>query len=201
MKVTNYIINGVLAIAVLVLFILQFSGKKSHSETEPSVFKPDSVACHLPVAYIATDSLLSNYNCYNDLNEALMKNIENKKYSIGQRYEKLQKEIEEHYRKAQLNSYLTKERMQQEELRLQKQSEEIQKLETQFAQEVQIENQKMIQQVHDSIQSALNDFNTPQKYQLIFSNMGTDNLFYADKSYDITQKVIEFLNARYSPKQ
>ena len=59
----------------------------------------------------------------------------------------------------------------------------------------------MNQQLQDTIVSALKVFNNPQKYQLILSNVGTDNIVYADDSYDITKEIIEFLNARYVPSK
>jgi outer membrane protein len=44
---------------------------------------------------------------------------------------------------------------------------------------------------------AMKAFNQPQKYQMIFTRSGNSNILYATESYDITQEVIDFLNARY----
>jgi outer membrane protein len=198
MKNTNYIINGILAAAIIVLFILQFSKKEGGSTTDLSVI-PDSTTYHLPVAYIRTDSLLMNYNFSTDLNESLMKKVEKGRGTINQRSQKLQNEIYEYQQRVQANAYISRERQQQEETRLGRQQNELQQYVAQFDEELTNEQKKMNQQLQDTIISAVRLFNTPQKYQIIFSNEGTDNLFYADDSYDITKEVLEFLNARYIP--
>ena len=61
---TNYIVSGVLAVAVIVLFILQFNSNSSSKEENGknlSVLLNDS-SITLPVAFVNIDSLLVNYN-------------------------------------------------------------------------------------------------------------------------------------------
>ena len=62
MKNINYVINGVLSIAVLILFILYFSGGKHtiHSSGTVTALSEEHMLA-LPVAYINVDSLLENY--------------------------------------------------------------------------------------------------------------------------------------------
>ena len=67
MKNINYVINGVLAVAVIILFVMQFSGKKESTVTPAFTTEGDSTNL-LPVAYVNVDSLLSNYNYSKDLN-------------------------------------------------------------------------------------------------------------------------------------
>ncbi|GHT27197.1 membrane protein [Bacteroidia bacterium] len=198
MKNTNYIINGILAVAVIALFILQFSKKESGVSNDLSVIS-DSTISHLPVAYIWTDSLLMNYKFSIDLNESLMKKIEKERVTISQRSQKFEKEIYEYQQRVQANAYLSTERQQQEETRLSRLQQDLQSYDASVREELAIEQNKLNQQLQDTIISALRLFNTPQKYQIIFGNVGTDNILYADDSYDITKEIIEFLNARYTP--
>jgi outer membrane protein len=198
MKNTNYIISGILTIAIIILFILQFSKKDGCSSADLSV-NPDSVSYHLPLAYIRTDSLLESYKFSIDLHETIMKKLENERATINQRSQKLQRDVAEFEQKARANAYLTQDRLQQEQTRLMRIQNELQQYAAQVDEELAVEQNKMNQQLQDTIISALKLFNTPQKYQIIFSNVGTDNIFYADDSYDITKDVLEFLNARYTP--
>ena len=62
MKNVNYIVNGILAIAVVILFVMQFSGKKEANVVKPMTSEGDSPTGVLPVAYVNVDSLLENYN-------------------------------------------------------------------------------------------------------------------------------------------
>ena len=70
MKNINYVINGVLAVAVVILYIMQFSGKKESSVTRTFASAGDTTAL-LPIAYVNVDSLLLNYNYSKDLNKRI----------------------------------------------------------------------------------------------------------------------------------
>ena len=198
----NYIISGILTVAVIVLFVLQFTGKKTDTKNNVAVETiTDSTNFHLPIAYIRTDSLMANYKFFNDLNEAIIKKMENQKLIINQRTQKLQKEFLEFQQKAQMNAFISAERQQQEQSRLLGQQQDLENYAAQAERELALEQMKMNQQLQDTIVAALKVFNNPQKYQLILSNVGTDNILYADDSYDITKEIIEFLNIRYVPSK
>ncbi|GHT61006.1 membrane protein [Bacteroidia bacterium] len=200
MKNANYIINGVLAVAVIVLFILHFSGGKSNQLSSSSSFGGDSInQTLLPVAYIRTDSLLNNYELFKDLSEASMKELENHQVDINQRKQKFEREAQEFQQKVQLNAFLTQDRMNQEGSRLEKTRADLERYADQIKQSLSDKQMQMQQQLQDSVLSGLKLFNTPQKYQIIFSNIGTDNFYYVDDAYDITKEVVDFLNARYKP--
>ena len=52
--------------------------------------------------------------------------------------------------------------------------------------------------LRDSINVFLKEYNKTKGYNLILSNTGFDNLLYADSSFNITQEIIDGLNARYT---
>jgi len=202
MKNSNYIINGVLIVAVIVLFILQFTGRKADSKkSENADSLTVSTDIQLPIAYIRTDSLLTNYKFYNDLNNTLMKKIEDRGLNLRKKEERFQKEYLDYQEKAQRNLFMSPERRQQEENRLLTLQQELQNYSDQTNKEMAAESDKMQRQLHDTITTYIKLFNTPKKYEFIFSNTGTDNLFYADDKYDITQEIIDLLNARYVPSK
>ena len=202
MKNSNYIINGILIVAVIVLFILQFTGRRTSSKrSEAAALVTDSTGFRLPIAYVRTDSLLPKYKFFNDLNDAYIKKMEDRRLAVNQRADKLNKDALEFQQKAQMNAFISQERATQEQERLIKQKQDLDNFADQVKQELSIEQGKMLQQITDTIVAGLKLFNTPQKYQLILSNAGTDNFLYADDSYDITNEVIDFLNARYVPSK
>ena len=202
MKNSNYIINGILALAVIVLFILHFTGRKGDAKSlENAGTIADSTGFHLPVAYIRTDSLLPNYKFFNDLSDAWMRKREDKMLTIKQREDKFKKEYTDFIQKAQNNLFISQERAQQEQNRLAGMQQDLEKFAAQAEQEIALEQAKMNQQLTDTIIAALKIFNTPKKYEMIFSNTGTDNILYADDFYDITTEVTGFLNARYVPEK
>lgn len=200
MKNAHYIINGILAVAVIVLFILHFSGGKRNQLNNNSLSGGDSIRQSLlPVAYIRTDSLLNNYLLFKDLNEASMKELENHRLDINQRKQRFEKEVQDFQQKVQLNAFITQERMNQEGARLEKTRNDLERYAAQIEQSLSEKQMHMQQQLQDSVLSGLKLFNVPQKYQIIFSNIGTDNFYYVDDAYDITKEVVDFLNARYTP--
>ena len=75
-----YIINGVLVVAVVVLFILFFINKEENSKeqalTEGEV---------LPIAYVNIDTLLLNYDLYKSMSEELLQEEERSRASVNQK--------------------------------------------------------------------------------------------------------------------
>ena len=65
MKNINYVINGILAVAVIVLFVLQFTGEsKTISVPEHASSDTTMVAGNGSIAYFRIDSVLANWDLY-----------------------------------------------------------------------------------------------------------------------------------------
>lgn len=199
MKNLNYIINGVLAVAVVVLYIMNFTNK-GNSETA-SFESSGSVIemARLPIAYINTDSLLRAYNFAKDMDEAFLRKQESARITINQQMRKLDQEVSEFQRKVENNAFLTRERGEQEQARLIKKEQEIRQQSDRLAAELTLEQQTMNEKLRDNIYSFLKEYNAVKKYQIIMANNTNDNILLADKEYDITNEIIVELNKRYNP--
>ena len=197
MKNINYVINGVLAVAVVILYIMQFSGKKESNIARTFTSTGDTTAL-LPIAYVNVDSLLLNYNYSKDLNEIILKKQENSRANITQKALSLQSEMQDFQRKIENNAFLTRERAEQEQQRLLKKQQELQDLDNQLAQELMQEQQKLNEQLRDTIVAQLKVFNQGRGYQVVFSNTMGDNILLAGQAYDITAELLEQLNMNYS---
>jgi outer membrane protein len=201
MKNTNYIINGVLAVAVIILFILYFTGKGGGSEKHTGAVMSDSISAELPIAYIDIDSLLNNYNYFKDLSNTLMDKREKSTVHVNSKAKELQKEFMDFQAKAQINAFISPERRQQEEERLARKDQELQELAAKAQEELELERMKLNLQMSDTIVASLKVYNETRKYQVIFSKQGTNPFIIANEAYDITADVIKFLNDRYVPKE
>ena len=190
------VINGVLAVAVVILFVMQFSNKK---ETNVSrTFTTDSTSTGvLPIAYVNVDSLLLNYNYSKDLNERILKRQEDSRANITQKARALQSEMQDFQRKVENNAFLTRERAEQEQRRLLTKQEELQNLDNQLANELMQEQQKLNEQLRDTVVAQLKTFNKDHGFQVVFSNTVGDNILLAEDVYDITAELIEYLNKNY----
>ena len=198
MKNFNYIINGVLALAVVILFVLQFTGKKESGVTKTFTAE-ESASGLLPIAYVNVDSLLLNYNYSKDLNEIIIKKQENSRASVNQKLRSLQTEMQDFQRKVENNAFLTRERAEQEQARLMKKQQELQDFDNRLAQELVSEQQRLNEQLRDTLVSQLRVYNKDKGYQVILSNTMGDNILLAGDAYDITKEVIEYLNKNYAP--
>lgn len=193
MKNINYIISGVLAVAVIVLFFMQFSGKKSGDVSAHGAC--DSTLVRLPIAYVNVDSLLRSYNYSNDMNEEFLSKAESSRANLNQKANRFQAEYLEFQKKLENNGFLNRERAEQEGSRLQRKQQELQQESEKVQMELAREQQKMNEQLRDTIISNLKVFNQTKKYQLILTG---EAVLLGDDYYNITAEVIEFLNARYT---
>lgn len=198
MKNINYVINGVLAVAVVILFVMQFSGKKEAPVAPAFAANGDSTSL-LPIAYVNVDSLLANYNYAKDLNEQIMKKQEDYRVNIGQEMKNLQNEALDFQRKLENNAFLTRERAEQENQRLMKKKQDLEERAAKMEQELSAEQLKLNEQLRDSIVSQLTEYNKTKGYQIIFSNAMGDNILIANQAYDITAELLGILNKNYAP--
>ena len=199
MKRLNYLVNGLVALALVVSF--SQCANNANQQTASNAAPANGVS-GLKIAYVEVDTLLSKYNFCIDLNEDMVKKSENVRLTLNQKAAELEKQKREFQTKYENNAYLSQERAQQEYNRIAKQEQDLQALSNKLQSELMSENEKNSLQLRDSINAFLKEYNKDKKYSMIFSNTGFDNLLYADDVYNITQEILDGLNARYSsPKK
>lgn len=201
MKNLSLIINAVLAIAVIVLFVKVFGGDAKTVKKQTVVNSENAELGQLPIAYINVDSLLLNYNFAKESNESLINKQEQSRLNINTKARQLQTEMSDFQRKLENNAFLSRERAEQEQTRLMKKQQDLQELDGQLSQQLMQVQQKMSEQLRDTINSFLKAYNKDNKYQMILSNTSSDNILHADKAYDITPEVTKMLNERYAAKK
>ncbi len=198
---TSYIVSVVLTVAIIILYILHFTSRSSvngGSGKELSVLLNDS-SITLPIAYVNVDSLLTNYNFAKDLNESLLRKEESTRATLNQRQGQINSAAQEFERKMRNNAFLSQERAQQEQERILQMNQEYQQLAERLTQEFMLEQEKLNIQMEDTIKAKMEEFNQDKNYEIIFSNRTTSTILFADKKYDITNDVVEFLNSKYGP--
>lgn len=194
MNKLQIVINVVLVAAVAALFVIFYSDKKS-APTEVVVAESSEV---MPVAYLNVDSLLANYTFAQVASDKLMSKQEDARVKMNTKLRTFQNEVADFQRKLENNAFLNRERAEKEQQRLAKKEQELQELEAKLTQDIMLENQKLNLQLADSLTNFLQLFNADGRYHIILSNNAKDNVLMAGKQYDITDEVIEGLNARYT---
>ena len=193
----HYMIEAALAIAVVVVFVLHFSGNKKSSDPKEPFLSEDNVSEFMSVAYVDIDSLMTTYTYSIDLNEQLTKKIEDTQLKFSETMRAFQAEVNEFQRKIENQSYLTQQRAEQEQQRLTKKNEELQKLEVKYSEEIAGERFKASENLRNMIIQQLQEYNKDKGYHFIYGKTN-DNILYANEVYNITAEVIDFLNRQYA---
>ena len=126
MKRLNYLVNGLAALALIVLFS-QCTGK-ADNQTATTSGQASGELSGMKIAYVEIDTLLSQYNFCIDLNEGMVKKSENVRLTINQKARELEKQKQDFQTKVQNNAYLSQERAQQVYYRIAKLEQDLQAL-------------------------------------------------------------------------
>jgi outer membrane protein len=193
MKGTSLIVSVILAVALLVLYVLHFTGTgngKSKSNGKENLVDTGS----LRIAYVKADSLILNYDLAQFLHEEFTKKQEAFTSEYGAKRSAFEREANEFQQKLQRGGFLTEQRAVQERDRLVGKEQEItrldQELSTKLA-EMQQTNQK---QLIDSLINYLKVYNAAGKYDYILNSA---DILIGPESKNITKEVLAQMNARY----
>ena len=108
MKNLSIVLNVVLFVAVIVLYVLYFSGHKSPETAMTS--KVAGTADATKIVYINTDTLLNNYQLAVELNEAFLKKQEDRRTELNIKAKAIDQEGTEFQRKLQNNGFISEAR-------------------------------------------------------------------------------------------
>ena len=201
------VINSVLAACVVALFILFFVNKPK--TTKPAVQEVQAQGELMPIAIINTDSILKHYTLAVEASDKLMNRYEEstvkldtKAKSLQKEYETFQRDVLDFQKKIEANAFLSRERAESEQARLQKKEQQLmakqqdlENLRQKLSADFMAEQNELTQQLQDSVQAYLREYNADGHYHLVLNDAVLMNKV---AGYDITNEVIEALNARYA---
>jgi outer membrane protein len=190
MKPNSWIVNGVMAVAIIVLFVLHFNSNSTPIKSSAMA------AGGVKVAYFEIDSIQNSYTFFKDVKAALQaKDVENAKQltalknAFAIKYQDLQKN----------GQYLSQAEIGARQQELAQLEKNYTNREQQLAAEMQEESFKRLQEVKQKIESFLVSYNKNKEFAYIFSS-NPDLMYYKDTAYDITADIVKGLNAEYKPK-
>ena len=149
------------------------------------------------IAIVNTDTLLSKYEYAQKVSESLNDKAENSRANYNEKLRIFNQELSEFQRKVQNNGFLSMERAQSEQNRLQNEERKLQALNQQLTQELMQEQARLTAELCDTVSNFLGEY-AKGRYKLILNNnMANDLVLYSVPAMDITDLVVEALNARY----
>lgn len=194
MKNTSLVVSAVLFVAVAVLYVLHFSGKKSNGSGEGGA-NDDGTSSELKIAYIKVDSLVVNYDFAQEMHDGFTKQQESFTREYGEKRSRFESQAAAFQEKVQRGGFLTQERAMQERDRLMGEEQQIGKLDQELSAklaQLQAENNK---QLLDSVMNYLKIYNKDKKYSYI---LNAAEVLIGDETQNVTKEVLVGLNARYT---
>ena len=191
MKKVNLILNIVLVLAVAALYVLHFTG---NNKTENTASTEDSriTAGSGDIVYINLDTLVNQYDMYNDLRTELESKVSaidndlNKKGRAKSFEEKMQKG---------LLTYSQAESMRND---LMTRDQELRNLSQQKQMELANEESVMYNRVMDAIKTYVDNYNKEKQYSLILTTTAaTNSVINGEQGRNITNEIINGLNQEY----
>jgi len=207
MNKIQIIVSSVLAAGIVALFILFFTAMPRAKK--PVVQEVEAQGELLPIAIINTDSILKHYTLAVESSDKLMSRYEestlkldSKAKAFQKEYESFQQDVLNFQKKLEANAFLSRERAESEQAKLQKKEQQLmakqqdlENLRQKLSADFMNEQADLTQQLQDSIQQFLREYNSDGRYHLVLNDAVLMN---KAAGYDITDEVIEGLNARYA---
>jgi len=194
----NRVISGVLAVAVIVLFVLHFSGKDKEV-VENQKAQPGTLVGNLSglkVAYVFVDSVLANYDYYKILTDRLLAKKSDLEKELSGKGESFKKEVADFQYKVD-KKLITSWDAEARQKQLTEQQQVLVNLQGDMQDKLARDEQTVTIQLHDSVLSAVNEINRKLGYNLVLSNTFGGGLLYADEYMNITKQVLDRMNESY----
>jgi outer membrane protein len=195
MKNLSWVLNIILLVAVAYLFIDKFSGGSQLEEDTSKENNEDKIYQNVAIAYVHSDSLLSNYD--------FMKEIEAELGELSQKYEKeyqnraqgLQNEINDFQRTAQ---NLTMAQGKALEENLMKKQQNLRVYQEDLSLKLRQKEAELNNELYKSISEYLKEYGDANNLQLVLTYARGSDVLYANEGLEITDEVIEGLNKSYN---
>lgn len=196
MKNLSYIINGILLVAIIVLYVLFFSSR-SHQGSAASGGSGQSLSgANSGIVYINMDSVLSKYEMNIDVQKELQDKLNESEKQLKDKQADYQKAVEDFQYKAgkHLITQADGEAVQQ---KLAQQEQELYGLQNDLRTKLNEEEQVAQRKVLDAIMKYLDGLEVTKNHQFVLGTTFGGNVLYANKNLNISNDIIEGLNNQY----
>ena len=196
MKKTLY---GVIAGALTIALVTAFFTGCNNTPAPANTVTADSTATAGKIVYFNLDRILDEYDMANDLRSVAETRINSINQEVTRRGNKLEKDIKTFQDKIN-KGLMTQSVAEVQSKKLQEQQNSFQQYAAQKQQEIAEEQTVMMNQIADAIKTFIDEFNATRGYAMILTTQGDilpAPVVTADPSLDITDDILEGLNAQY----
>ena len=197
MKKANIILHIISLVAIVVLFVMFLGQKNCNTANIETTSAEQTVAANNSIVYIQLDTLINQYDMYNDLKtefEGKLASVENELTKKGRALENDYQSFNEKMSKG----LLTRSQAEAQGNELQARQQELALLSQEKQMQLTEEESVMINQVMNAIQSYIKEYNKIHNHSLILTTtVATNNVIDGESSLNITNDIIKGLNQEY----
>jgi outer membrane protein len=196
MKRLPLVLNIVLALAVVALYILHFTGigasKKIKTEAGLAAGNNNGSSIY----YVQIDSVISNFNMAKDLSGELETNYKSSEAALQSKQATYQKDVNDYQYKVQ-RGLVTRSDAQGIEQQLYAKQQDLLKLQQDLSTEINEKQAVMNRQVINAIMEYMKENSALFNYKYVLGTSFGGNILYANDSLDITKTIVTGLNEKY----
>ena len=196
MKKVNLILNIVSILAIAVLYVLHFADDSRHG-SQPVSGDSQVTAVKGDIVFINLDTLVNQYDMYNDLNTELQSKASTIENELNKQSRAFENDVKSYQDKMQ-KGLLTLSQAQTTEQALAMREQQRRQLAQQRQLEMADETNVMYNKVMDAISTYVNNYNKDKQFALILTTTGTTNtVLGGDQALNITEDILKGLNEEY----
>lgn len=196
MKRLPLILNIVLAVAVIALYVLHFTGLGASKKNQPAAGLITGIADGSDIFYVQIDSVISKFDMATDLSGELETKYKSSEAALKTRQEAYQKDVNDYQYKAQ-RGLITRTDAQNIEQQLYNKQQDLLKLQQDLSNEINEKQTVMNRQVINAIMEYLKENSAQFNYKYVLGTSFGGNILYANDSLDITGNIVKGLNDKY----
>ena len=199
MKIANIVINAVLGAAVIVLFVLHFSGEgNKEAGSQQAATEALAEMGDISIAYFNMDSVSANWDLYFEYQQELEKRQTELEADFSGRTENFYQSVQDAEYKIQ-RGLVTRSEAAQLQQNLATEQQNLANLQNQYMAQLQEEGMVNTRKLLDMIERYVAEISKANGYSYVYSYQFGGNLIYGAKPYDITSQVVAGLNERFKP--
>ena len=190
--------NIIRTLTLLAIIATMASCNKQPSKMDGESTAEDESAQGLRIAYVEVDSIINQYEYAKLMNDSLEKMGANATNVLSNKDKELERSYNSIQTKLQNNGFTSEQQYKSAVAAFEQERNNRVALEARLSNELMQKQTDFTKTLHDSVNNFLADYNKDKKYDIILrTGMANEVILYADKKFDITQDVINGLNARY----
>lgn len=194
-KNISLILNAILLLAVAHLYYLNFS-KKTTSEQPTAIAPAASIAGGVKIAYVNADTLDAKYEWLKEQKKALEQRVQSAEKSMGNKKEALMRDLEKFQQKYESGT-VPPAQLEKEYAVLSERQQKLAQEEARLGKQLADDQQKAMNELMENVETKLRSLQSQIGYDFILSySKGGGQVLMANDSLDITNQVLELLNAK-----